>query len=252
MIEILILSLVQGITEFIPVSSSSHLVIFSKFLNFENQSLMVDVSLHIGSFLAVITFFHKEIINFINNKNLFFKIILSSIPVMITGFFLVELNLIDNLRNIKIIGWMTVIFGVLLFLSDKFKLSKNLNNNFTFKNALIIGFFQTLALIPGVSRSGITITGARLLSFERIDAAKISFLMSIPVLGAISIFGLKELYSTNDLNLSTLSLTSMIFSFICSLVTIKFFLLYVKKFSLLIFVIYRIILGTFLLFISYL
>ena len=252
MVEVLILSLVQGITEFIPVSSSSHLIIFSKFLNFDNQSLMVDVSLHIGSFLAVITFFHKEIINFVKNKNLFFKIILSSIPVMITGFFLVELNLIDNLRNIKIIGWMTIIFGVLLFLSDKFKLSKNLNSNFTFKNALIIGFFQTLALIPGVSRSGITITGARLLSFERIDAAKISFLMSIPVLGAISIFGLKELYSTNDLNLSTLSLTSMIFSFICSLVTIKFFLLYVKKFSLIIFVIYRIILGTFLLFISYL
>jgi len=252
MVEVLILSLVQGITEFIPVSSSSHLIIFSKFLNFDNQSLMVDVSLHIGSLLAVITFFHKEIINFVKNKNLFFKIILSSIPVMITGFFLVELNLIDNLRNIKIIGWMTIIFGVLLFLSDKFKLSKNLNSNFTFKNALIIGFFQTLALIPGVSRSGITITGARLLSFERIDAAKISFLMSIPVLGAISIFGLKELYLTNDLSLSTLSLTSTVFSFICSLVTIKFFLLYVKKFSLLIFVIYRIILGTFLLFISYL
>lgn len=252
MVEVLILSLVQGITEFIPVSSSSHLIIFSKFLNFDNQSLMVDVSLHIGSFLAVITFFHKEIINFVKNKNLFFKIILSSIPVMITGFFLVELNLIDNLRNIKIIGWMTIIFGVLLFLSDKFKLSKNLNNNFTFKNALIIGFFQTLALIPGVSRSGITITGARLLSFERIDAAKISFLMSIPVLGTISIFGLKELYLTNDLSLSTLSLTSTVFSFICSLVTIKFFLLYVKKFSLIIFVIYRIILGTFLLFISYL
>ena len=252
MVEVLILSLVQGITEFIPVSSSSHLIIFSKFLNFDNQSLLVDVSLHIGSFLAVITFFHKEIINFVKNKNLFFKIILSSIPVMITGFFLVELNLIDNLRNIKIIGWMTIIFGVLLFLSDKFKLSKNLNSNFTFKNALIIGFFQTLALIPGVSRSGITITGARLLSFERIDAAKISFLMSIPVLGTISIFGLKELYLTNDLSLSTLSLTSTVFSFICSLVTIKFFLLYVKKFSLIIFVIYRIILGTFLLFISYL
>ena len=87
MVEVLILSLVQGITEFIPVSSSSHLIIFSKFLNFDNQSLMVDVSLHIGSFLAVITFFHKEIINFVKNKNLFFKIILSSIPVMITGFF---------------------------------------------------------------------------------------------------------------------------------------------------------------------
>ena len=87
MIEILLLSIIQGITEFIPVSSSSHLIIFSKYLNYESQSLIVDVSLHIGSFLAVITFFYKEIINFVINKDLFFKIILSSIPVMIIGFF---------------------------------------------------------------------------------------------------------------------------------------------------------------------
>ena len=252
MIEILLLSIIQGITEFIPVSSSSHLIIFSKYLNYESQSLIVDVSLHIGSFLAVITFFYKEIINFVINKDLFFKIILSSIPVMIIGFFLVELNLIDSLRNIKVIAWMTIVFGILLYVSDKFKLSKDLNNNFTLKNALVIGLFQVLSLIPGVSRSGITITGARFLNFKRVDASKISFLMSIPVLGAISIFGLRELYSTNDLNLSIVSLTSIFFSFICSLITIKFFLIYVKKSSLLIFVIYRILLGASLLYISYL
>ena len=171
---------------------------------------------------------------------------------MIIGFFLVELNLIDSLRNIKVIAWMTIVFGILLYVSDKFKLSKDLNNNFTLKNALVIGLFQVLSLIPGVSRSGITITGARFLNFKRVDASKISFLMSIPVLGAISIFGLRELYSTNDLNLSIVSLTSIIFSFICSLITIKFFLIYVKKFSLLIFVIYRILLGASLLYISYL
>ena len=99
MIEILLLSIIQGITEFIPVSSSSHLIIFSKYLDYESQSLIVDVSLHIGSFLAVITFFYKEIINFVINKDLFFKIILSSIPVMIIGFFLEAIYLI-KLRSV--------------------------------------------------------------------------------------------------------------------------------------------------------
>jgi len=252
MTEVFLLSLIQGITEFIPVSSSSHLIIFSKYFNFDNQSLLIDVSLHIGSFLAVITFFYREILNFINNKDLFFKIIISSIPVMIFGFFLVEFNIIDNLRNLKVIGWMTIIFGILLFISDKFKLTNDLNYNFTYKNALAIGLIQILSLIPGVSRSGITITGARFLNFKRTDAAKISFLMSIPVLGAISIFGLKELYVSNNLNLSIISFISVSFSFIISLLTIKFFLYYIKKFNLLIFVIYRILLGIFLLKISYL
>ncbi len=252
MFEILILSLIQGVTEFIPVSSSSHLVIISDYLNFDNKSLIVDVSLHIGSFLAVVTFFYKEIINFVKNKDLFLKIFLSSIPVMIIGFFLVELNLINNLRNLKIIGWTTIIFGILLYISDKFKLTKELNYNFTYKNAVIIGLFQTLSLIPGVSRSGIVITSARFLKFKRIDAAKISFLMSIPVLGAISIFGLRELHATDDLGLSVISLASVVFSFLFSLITIKFFLMYIRKFNLLIFVIYRILLGAFLLKISYL
>ena len=252
MIEIIILSIIQGVTEFLPVSSSSHLIIISEYLNFENQSLSIDVSLHIGSFIAVITYFRKDIINFIKNKELFFKIFLSSIPVMLTGFLLVKFELIDQLRNLQVIGWTTIIFGILLYISDKFSIENKIDNNFTIKSAMIIGILQILSLIPGVSRSGITITAARILKFNRFDSAKISFLLSIPTLAAVSFFGLKNLVVSNNLDFSVLNLVSIFLSFVFSLITIKFFLNYIKNFNLNIFVIYRIILGIFLIIIAYL
>ena len=125
--EIILLSLIQGVTEFLPISSSSHLIIFSNLTNYENQNLSIDVSLHIGSFLAVITYFNKDIKNFINNKKLFFKIFIASIPVMLFGFFLVQANLIEKIRNIEVIGWTTLIFAILLYISDKFENSLSLN-----------------------------------------------------------------------------------------------------------------------------
>ena len=252
MFEIFILSLIQGVTEFLPVSSSSHLILISEYLNFNNQSLSVDVSLHIGSFFAVVIYFRGDIFNFIKNKELFFKIFLSSLPVIFIGYFLVKFNLIDHLRNIKVIGWSTIIFGVLLYISDKCRMSKNINENFTFQSAIFIGTFQILALIPGVSRSGISITAARILKFKRVDAVKISFLLSIPTLGAISLFCIRNLIISENINLSILNLTSIILSFIFSYITIKYFLKYIKKFSLLVFVLYRILIGLLVLFFSYL
>lgn len=252
MFEIVILSFIQGVTEFLPVSSSSHLIIFSEYLEFENQSLSIDVSVHIGSFLAVIVFFYKDIFSFFENKELFVKILLSSIPVMLVGFILVETKMIDEIRNIKTISWMTLIFGILLYISDKCKLEKNIKNNFNYKSVFLIGLLQVLSLIPGVSRSGITITAARLLKFERYDSAKISFLLSIPTLGAISIFGIKNIIFTNDTSFTALNFFSIFLSFIFSLVTIKYFLKYIKKFSLIVFVIYRIILGIVLIYFAYL
>ena len=252
MIEVLILSIVQGVTEFLPISSSSHLIIISDYINFQEQSLSIDVSLHIGSFLAVITYFHKDIFNFVENRELLVKILFSSIPVILIGYFLVHTNLIQELRNIKVIGWMTFIFGILLFISDKFKLQNNIEQNFNIKSAMIIGIFQILSLIPGVSRSGITISAARLLCFKRYDAAKISFLLSIPTLGAVSIFGLKNVIFSSNLNYSILNIVSILLSFIFSYITIKYFLKYIKKFSLKLFVIYRIILGLILLSFAYL
>ena len=193
MIEIFILSSIQGVTEFLPISSSSHLILISNFINFQMQSLVIDVSLHIGSLIAVVTYFYKDILEFFKNRQLFFKILISSVPVMIVGFFLVKTNLIEKIRSIEIIGWTTLIFGILLYISDKFKLEKNLSLDFNYKVALIIGLFQILSLIPGVSRSGITITAGRFLGFKRFDASKISFLLSIPTLGAVSVYGLSLL-----------------------------------------------------------
>ena len=252
MIEIFVLSLIQGITEFLPISSSSHLIIFSEYLGFENQNLSIDVSLHIGSFFAVLFYFRKDILNFFINKELLLKIISSSIPVMFVGFILIKFNLIDQLRNIKIIGWTTIIFGIFLYFGDKFQNVKEIKSDFNYKSALIIGFFQILSLVPGVSRSGITITAARILNYKRVDSAKISFLLSIPTLAAVSFFGITNLIKNDNIELSIINFIAIFLSFIFSLITIKYFLKYIKNFNLNIFVIYRILLGLIILSISYL
>jgi len=252
MIEIFILSLIQGITEFLPVSSSSHLILISEYLKYENQSLSIDVSLHIGSFLAVIIYFRNDIKNFFKNKIIFYKIFLSSIPVMVAGFFFVELNIINKIRNIETVAWMTFIFGILLYISDKFKAEKNINDSFDYKSVFLIGFMQILSLVPGVSRSGVAITAARLLRFKRAEAAKISFLISIPILGAVSIFGLKNIFLSESIEFTKLNLLSVLISFFFSFLTIKYFLKYIQKFNLNIFVYYRVFLGLVLIFLTYL
>ena len=247
MIEVLILSFIQGVTEFIPVSSSSHLILISNFLDFDDKGLAIDVSLHIGSFLGILFYFRKDIFNFFQNKELFYIILKL---LLIVGFLLTQTNIIDKIRNIEVIAWTTIIFGVLLYFSDKFKLNNKLEKNFSIKSAIIIGVFQILSLVPGVSRSGITITAARILNFNRLDSAKISFLMSIPTLGAVSIFGLNNIITSPDINFSILNFISIFFSFLFSLLTIKYFLGFLKKFNLNFFVFYRITLGVILLFIA--
>ena len=202
MFEILFLSFVQGLTEFIPVSSSAHLILFPRYLDFSNQSITLDMSLHIGSLLAVIIYFKNDLINFTQNRTLFIKIIISSLPIMFVGYLLVEFNLIDKFRNFEVIGWMTIVFGIFLYFMDKNENKKNINNDFSFKTGVLIGIFQVLALIPGVSRSGITMSAARMLKFKREDSVKISFLLSIPTLLSISFFNIFNLYQMNNLKIS--------------------------------------------------
>ena len=252
MFEILFLSFVQGLTEFIPVSSSSHLILFSRYLDFSNQSITLDMSLHIGSLLAVIIYFKNDLINFTQNRTLFIKIIISSLPIMFVGYLLVEFNLIDKFRNFEVIGWMTIVFGIFLYFMDKNENKKNINNDFSFKTGVLIGIFQVLALIPGVSRSGITMSAARMLKFKREDSVKISFLLSIPTLLSISFFNIFNLYQMNNLKISLENFLAIILSFIFSYLTIKYFLNYIKKFDFKLFVYYRIILGLIILFFSYL
>ncbi len=243
LIEILILSLVQGITEFLPISSSAHLNIIGIIFEYESNSLMINVSLHLGSLLAIIFFFRKELLDLQKNRKLLSLIIIGSIPIIIAGYILYTTNLIYLLKdNIEIIAWTTLIFGIILFFADKNRFNKKISSSLNLKTILYIGLFQVLALIPGVSRAGITMTAARIFKFNRVDSGKISFLMAIPALTAASVLSLKDIFK-QSFEINYLVFLAIILSFIFSFFTVKFFLNYINKFSLNIFVIYRIIIA---------
>ena len=249
-IEILILSAIQGISEFLPISSSAHLIIVSSLYNLKASSLLIDISLHLGSLLAIIFFFRKDLFDIKNNQKILRLIIIGSIPLIIFGYILHSTELIHLLRNIKVIAWTTLIFGIFLYFSDQKKIYKNISSNLSIKSIVFIGMFQILALIPGVSRAGITITAARLLSFNRVDSGKISFLLSIPALAGASFLGLKDI-PNESIEINLLVIIAIILSFLFSYLTVKFFLRYLNRFSLNIFVIYRITIALILLSIIY-
>ncbi len=249
-IEASILAFIQGFTEFIPVSSSAHLVIISKISNFNISSLQLDISLHLGSLLAIIFYFRKDLINITKNKSLFLLIVLGSIPLIIVGYFFYSSGLIENLRNLKVIAWTTLIFGILLFIADRSTIKNKINDNLNLKNILLIGIFQMLAIIPGVSRSGIIITASRFLNFDRVDSSKISFYLSIPALAGASVLSIKDIINTN-INMNFLFIFAVLLSFVISYLTIKYFLIYVRNFNLNIFVYYRTFLALILFVIAY-
>jgi undecaprenyl-diphosphatase len=244
-IKVLILALIQGLTEFLPISSSAFLVVAEEIINLDNKNLnlLFNISVHSGSLLAVMIYFKKEILSLIKNYTLLFNLIIATIPVVIVGFIVKILSLNIILQNTNVIAGATIIFSIILFLSDKTQVSLKFKDSISNKNALIIGLAQVLALIPGTSRSGITITAARYLGFSRTDASKFSFLISIPVLSAATLLGLVD--ATFNFNSNALILllfgcfTSFIFSYLC----IKIFLSFVEKNSLTLFVILRLIIG---------
>ena len=257
---IIILSLIQGITEFLPISSSAHLIIIPEFFLNIDSSRGFDVSLHFGSLLAVIYYLKKDLMKIISDS-IFFKInnegfiilknlIISTIPIIIIGF-LVHINNFDMIRSLEVIGWTTLIFGILLGIADRnlkvIKYFKSLN----LKDALVIGIAQTLAIIPGTSRSGIVITAGLYMGFSRFDASKYSLLLSIPViiaattLESINLFIEKGFFFNNEM------IMGIILSFCVALITITLFMKWINKASLKIFVAYRIMLGILILIYAY-
>ena len=249
-IEVLILSAIQGVSEFLPISSSAHLILVSSLYEFKSSSLLIDISLHLGSLFAIIYYFKNDLLDIKNNSRLLIFIIVGSIPLIIVGYILYSTGIIYELRNIKVIAWTTLIFGIILYIADKNSLDKKISTNLNMKSILFIGLFQILSLIPGVSRAGITITGARILKFNRIDSSKISFLLSIPALAGASFLGLKDVFD-QSVEFNYLVIIAIVSSFIFSFMTVKFFLIYVNKFSMNVFVIYRILIALFLFAIIY-
>ena len=249
-LQTLLLAFIQGVSEFIPVSSSAHLILFSNIMNNYSNSVLMDTSLHLGSLIAIVHFFWKDLIDFTNKKKIWILIFVGSLPLIIFGYFVFNYDLYENIREIKVIAWSTLIFGLLLYFSDKFEVSKSFKNNLNTKNILLIGLFQILSLIPGASRSGIVITGSRFLNFSRYDAAKISFILSIPALLGASALTLKDSFFIEQTFNSNI-IFGIFFSYIFSYITIKYFLIYTKNFSLKIFVVYRVILSFILFYFLY-
>ena len=250
-LEIFILSAVQGISEFLPISSSAHLILISSFFELKTNSLLIDISLHLGSLIAIIFYFRKDLFDLNNNQKYLNLILFGSIPLLTFGYILHTSELIYLLRNIKIIAFTSLFFGIILFFSDQAKTEKNISINLDFKSIIFIGLFQILALIPGVSRAGITLTAARFLKFNRVDSVKISFMLSIPALAGASFLGLQDLIR-QPLEINYLIIFAIILSFLFSFITVKFFLNFINKFSLNIFIIYRILLSLILFGIIYL
>jgi undecaprenyl-diphosphatase len=249
-IEVLILSAIQGISEFLPISSSAHLILVSSLYEFKSSSLLIDISLHLGSLFAIVYFFKTDLLDIKNNKRLLSLIIIGSIPLIVVGYVLYSTGIIYELRNIKIIAWTTLIFGIVLYIADRSNFNKKISSNLNLQSIMFISLFQILSLVPGVSRAGITITAARILRFNRLDSSKISFLLSIPALGGASFLGLKDVFS-QSIEFNYLVIIAIVASFIFSFMTVKFFLIYINKFSMNAFVIYRILIAIILFVIIY-
>ena len=246
---LIILSIIQGITEFLPISSSAHLILFPFFNENPYQGRSFDVCLHFGCLLAVLFYLKKDLIfymkNLFHNKNkslsiMFIKLMfIGTIPVIVFGAFITLIKL-DFGNAIILIGWTNLLFGILLGLSDFKKITKKEIN---LKDAFLIGVFQALAIIPGVSRSGAVITAGRFLGYSRFNSSKFSLFLSIPVIISATTFEVVKLYTNDEFIFSETYLIGIISTFIVALTTIKLFMNYIERISLKIFVIYRVFLG---------
>lgn len=264
LLNLLVLALIQGITEFLPISSSAHLILLPQLTGMVDQGLVIDVAVHVGTLLAVMLYFRADVVMVARGiprllrgridspgSRMAFLLIIATIPVMALGLVLKETGLVDQLRSMAVIGWTMLIFGIVLYVADKRGAEERIATDWTLRDAIVLGLWQALALIPGTSRSGITITGARLLGFERHDAARLSMLMSIPTI--IASGGLTALDLIGNVNSQTLIDGSIAagLAFVSALLALSLMMRLLNAVSFTPYVIYRIILGAVLLVLAY-
>ncbi|MBT3990464.1 MAG: undecaprenyl-diphosphate phosphatase [Rhodospirillaceae bacterium] len=265
--QILILAAVQGITEFLPISSSGHLILVPKLGGLADQGLLMDVAVHVGTLLAVMLYFWRDMIGMtgalirtfgqVANRRrfdpeywLFLKLVLATLPVIVAGF-LVNKYMGADLRTLEVIGWATLGFGILLYISDKMNMTVRQMEHISFGGAFFIGLMQVIALVPGTSRAGITMTAARFLGVERQDAARFSLLLSIPTIIGAGVLKGYELYKSGDPVLLNDAVTVAGLAFLFALIAISLLMVWLRRASFTPFVIYRILLGGALVGIAY-
>ena len=253
-IQIFVLAVVQGLTEFLPVSSSGHLILIPELTGWPDQGVTTDVMVHVGSLFAVIVYFWKDVLNLLkgtgqllrgnmtDNARMASYIALATIPALAFGAVLKFSGLLDSIRGVQIVAWNAVIFGILLWVADVVGSRVRKMEDMKLSPALIIGFAQALALIPGTSRSGITMTAARFLGFERAEAARFSFLLGIPAIAAAGSFTAIELIQL-DGAIPRDAIYAAILTFFAALAAIALLMALVKRIGFFIFMVYRLLLA---------
>ena len=254
-LQFFLIGIIQGVTEFLPISSSGHLVLFAQLTNWEDQGLFTDIAVHFGTLFAVVIYLRKDIYYFLTNifqfklfeDQIIFKIIIATLPAIILGYFIYDYVSL-YFRSIQLIALSSIVFSIILFFADRVKMESKSWNKITYIEALVVGLFQVLAFIPGASRAGVTITGARLLGYDRLNAVRFSMLLSIPIILASMTLSfiniLKEDYVAVNLYQS---FSAALVALITALLSIIFLMRFIKKANFNIFIIYRIILGIVLL-----
>lgn len=263
--EIIILSFIQGFTEFLPISSSGHLIIAPKLFGWQDQGLEIDVAVHMGTLLSVLLYFREDLTHIITEilKYIFsgfkrdkftqaaklgFILVFATLPAIFFGFLLKKMG-VDMVRHVWVVATTSIVFGIILYIADQQKQRLEIEN-MNFKNGILVGFAQALALIPGTSRSGACITMGRLLGYTRPAATRFAFILSIPaILGAGILTTIDALKEGQDLFNSSF-LVAIVASFIFGLLAIHFMIRFVSRHGLGVFTIYRVILGI-ILFIFY-
>ncbi len=253
-LHIVLLAIVQGITEFLPISSSGHLILVPQVTGWSDQGLVIDAAVHVGTLGAVLLYFWRDVLlmaaggiqlvsgRMTDGARLALYIVLATIPVVIAGFLAKEL-IETRLRSAEIIAWTTIIFGIALWLADRFGGRVRRLESMHLPHALVVGLAQAIALIPGTSRSGITMAAARMLGYERTDAARFSMLLSIPVIIAAGALVGRDLIEAGDIVLGADAAIAAILSFVTALGTIALLMRWLRTATFTPFVLYRLALG---------
>lgn len=258
-LQMLIIAIVQGISEFLPISSSGHLILIQYATSFGDQGPLIDIAAHIGSLLAIITYFFRDALGLAKGglatigigkapaeRRLFWWIVIGTIPAVIVGLFLKLGGYLEGLRFAELIAVNLIIYGILLGIADRYGAESRTYEDMTLRDGIIVGLAQALALIPGTSRSGVTMTAARFLGFGRVEAARFSFLLSIPAVAGAGVLIVPDLLEAgSDLIVEALIVGAL--TFIAALATMAFLMRFLKRASMMVFVIYRVGMGILLL-----
>ena len=280
-LQLLVIAIVQGITEFLPISSSGHLILISFFTGFADQGPLIDVAVHVGSLLAIIVYFFKDVLvlarggfasvgigakapNAPAERKLFWWIVLGTIPAVafglsiklgafnalassVFGITIVDGDLMASLRFTDLIAFNLITYGILLGVADWLGKEEKVFEDMSWRDGLLVGLAQALAIIPGTSRSGVTMTAARALGYKRVEAARFSFLLSIPAVAGAGVLIVPEIFDAGmDLALDALIAGAL--TFVAAFLTMAFLMNFLKRASMLVFVLYRVAMGAGLLY----